>query len=492
MSDIILEERENIIRDSNIAQSQLENIVDKLKPEIVDLNLQSAFSGELDLSILSTKFPRLRSLSFGPGKITDIRNIPVGISKFICSNNLLIQLEKLPGSLLYLDIDQNFLKTLDLSKTSYLEELHCSNNRLENILQLPKSMVKLYCDQNKLRELDVTSLSNLKTLHVSNNPLLIVKNISEDIHEYVSENNPLALEKTSYDYVDFGDYENIEEQVKESDKKHRDNLKIKYADALNTFFKIKHNYESDLLKRRREAFKKGATKQSGIKRAKAVKGKCTNCKRAVGMIFRTDSNGYVALCGDRSNKCGLDIKLFRGKHDSNEYFLDIFKELLEEKKTEIIRQKLDSLFNYISAESSVKIFKEILESYNDALEGYAYHVKINDDLFHNVHNAELVSKKQEMIYKILSQIQNMVHEYKSTDLHEIHQQQSKYGGSIGLLRTAMEVYVTDLLPEVENLRRLKHELIEMEDDVVFKQKIALHKLDISLGEPPSILRFRGV
>jgi hypothetical protein len=327
---------------------------------------------------------------------------------------------------------------------------------------------------------------------VSNNPLLIVKNIPKNIHEYISENNPLTLEKTSYDYIDFGDYENITEQIKILDKKYSSNIKISYVDALNTFFKIKHNYESELLKKRREAFKKGTTKQSGMKRAKMVKGKCTNCKRAVGMFFRTDSNGYTAVCGDKSNKCGLDIKLFRGKHGSNEYFLGVFKELLEEKKTEIIRQKLDSLFNYISEESSVKIFKEILESYNDALEGYADHVKMNDDLFHNIHNAELISKKQEMIYKILSQIQNMVHEYKSIDKNETAQQHSKYGGSIGILRTAMEVYVTDLLPEIDNLRRLKHELIEMEDNVVFKQTISLHKLDLLLGEPPSILRFRGV
>jgi hypothetical protein len=117
---------------------------------------------------------------------------------------------------------------------------------------------------------------------------------------------------------------------------------------------------------------------------------------------------------------------------------------------------------------------------------------MNDDLFHNIHNAELISKKQEMIYKILSQIQNMVHEYKSIDKNETAQQHSKYGGSIGILRTAMEVYVTDLLPEIDNLRRLKHELIEMEDNVVFKQTISLHKLDLLLGEPPSILRFRGV
>ena len=44
--DIIQEERESILRESNTAQTQLENIIQKLKPEIVDLNLQGSFSGE--------------------------------------------------------------------------------------------------------------------------------------------------------------------------------------------------------------------------------------------------------------------------------------------------------------------------------------------------------------------------------------------------------------------------------------------------------------
>jgi hypothetical protein len=487
--DIIQEERESIIRDSNTAQSQLENIIDKLKPEIVDLNLQSSFSGELDLTIIGTKFPRLRSLLFGPGKITTIRNIPSGISKFICNNNLLMSLEKMPGSLLYLDIDHNYVKTIDLSKTPYLEELHCSNNRLENLLQLPKSITKLYCDQNKLKELDLTGKSHLKILHVSNNPLLIVNNVPEDIHEYVAENNPLAMEKTSYDYVEWDDMEEIDEKIKDLDKKHRANLKIKYTDALNTYFKIKQSYESDLLKRRRVAFKKGATKQSGMKRSQSVKGKCVQCKRTVGMFFRTSSKGYTAICGDKVNSCGLNIELFRGKYYSNEYYINVYKELLEEEKTEIIRQKLDSLFNYISAESSVKEFKKKLESYNDALDGYTYHVKIHNDLFHNVEKKELISKKQDQIYKILSQIQNMIDEHKSTNPYSQH---AAYGGSVGLLHTAMEVYVTDLLPEIDNLRRLKYEIVEMDQNTVFQKDVTLYKLDLLMGEPPSIVRFRGV
>ena len=411
--DIIQEERETIIRDSNTAQSQLENMIQSLKPEIVDLNLQTAFSGELDLSILSTKFPRLRSLAFGPGKIIAIRNIPAGISKLMCSNNLLIGLERLPGSLLYLDIHHNYLKTLDLSQTSYLEELHCSNNRLENIIQLPQSITKLYCDQNKLQRLDLSGLSHLKVLHVSNNPLLVIENVPENIHEYVAENNPLAMEKTSYDYVDWEYEDELRQKEDVLEKKTIKDRKIKYLDALNVYFKIKRDYEQDMLKRRRAIFKKASTPKRGKKNAENVKGKCLKCKRMVGMVFRTDTNGYVAHCGDNQNSCGFHIKLLRGNFSSNDHFLYLFREQLEREKIDIIRHKLDSLFNYVSEESAVKGFKKILESYNDSSTLYGDFTKRNDDLYHNAHKKESIAKKRKQIFKILAQIHGMVQEYKN-------------------------------------------------------------------------------
>lgn len=489
MSDIIQEERESIIRDTNTAQTQLENIIQNLKPETIDLNVQSEFFGELDLSVLETKFPRLKSLLLGPGKITSIRNIPSGISKLVCNNNLLMGLERLPGSLLYLDVDHNYLKTLDLSKTPYLEEVHCNDNRLENILHLPQNITKLYCEQNQLQKLDVSGLPHLKVLHVSNNPLLVVNGVAENIHEFVSENNPLAMETTSYNYEENDDENN--DKIKIADKKQTENVKIKYLDALQIYFKLKQEYEMDLLKRRRIAFKKSTTKTGGVKRSKAVKGKCVQCKRIVGMNFSNNSEGYVARCGDPSHPCGLSIKLLRGNFSSNEYYLYLFKEQLEKEKIEIIRQKLDSLFSYISEESSVKQFKKILDSYNDLSGTYGDLTKRNNELYHDLHKAELITKKREKIYKILAQIKSMIHEYK-TDGHTTERQHSNYGGSTGLLRTAMEVYVNDLLPEVENLRRLKHDVNEMEDNVVFQKGFSLQKLEYTYGDLPSVEKFRGI
>ena len=489
--DIIQEERESILRESNTAQTQLENIIQKLKPEIVDLNLQGSFSGELDLTILGTKFPRLKTLIFGQGKITDIRNIPSGVSKFVCNHNLLMSLERLPGSLIYLDIDHNFLKTLDLSKTPYLEELHCCDNRLENILDFPSSLTRLYCDQNRLQQLNLLGLSHLKVLHVSDNPLLVLENIPQDIHDYVAENNPLAKETTSYDYAEWEYEEDIRQAADWADKKEVKDRKIKYLDALTIYFKIKNEYENDLLKKRRIAYKKALSKKAGVLRAKKIKGQCYHCHRMVGMEFRSTVEGYVARCGDTHHPCQFIIKLFRGNFSSNEYFLYLFREQLEKEKIEIIRQKLDSLFSYISEESSVKEFKKILDSYNDSNVLYSELLKRNNEINHNEHTKELLQKKQAKVYQFMSKIQSMVQEYKSSP-HSQDTQHINYGGATGILRTAMELYVKDLLPEVENLRRLKYEIMEMDNNRLFQRETGLQKLEYTYGDAPTVEKFRNV
>ena len=160
---LIYEERESIIKDNNTAH--------------------------LDLSIC--KFPKLRSIIFGEGKITNIVNIPQHISKLVCAGNLLVELNDLPSSLLQLDCARNYLTTIDLSKIPNIQELHCEENKISELSALPKSLIALYCDKNKLRHIDLKDMKNLRTLHVSNNPLIIVENLPETIHEFVSENNPM-------------------------------------------------------------------------------------------------------------------------------------------------------------------------------------------------------------------------------------------------------------------------------------------------------------
>jgi hypothetical protein len=489
MTDIVQEERESIRKDNNTAQTTMEDMIFGLKKDIVDLNIQTPLYGDLDLSGLSARFPRLRYISFGEGKITALSHVPVGISKLVCRGNLLVSLDQLPGSLIYLDIDDNFLSTLDCASFPHLEELHCENNHLEIIEHLPRTITRLYCSQNRLTQLDLTDLIHLRVLHCSDNPLLSIDNVPKTIHEFVSENNPLAQEVTNYDYVDWEHEDELRERYDKIARAEVVQRKITYNDALQSYFRLKHDYETDLLKRRRIAFKKATTRKSGISRAQRVRGKCIHCKREVGTEFRTDSNGYYASCGDTSQACVLDIKLLRGQFSPNEQFLYLFREQIEQEKDGIIRQKMDSLFNYVSEETAVRSFKKILQTYKETSELFQGFFDRHQEIFYNTQRGELLQEKKAKIQEIQAQIRGFVEEYKKSGNILAN---ASYGGVTGLLKSAMDIYVRDLMPEIENLRRLKYEIMEMNGDVLFQRETGLSQTEYTFGDPPSVVRFRGV
>jgi hypothetical protein len=482
---IIQQERDNIINNDNTAQLVLQDFIKDLNADITELNIQSSLHGDLDLSILKDKFKKIQSLSFGKGKITTINNVPDGVYKLICSNNLLLNLEDLPGSLLYLDIDGNFFESFDFVKTPHLEELHCSHNKLEKFQNIPESLTILFCDYNELKHLDFKNLPNLRILHCSHNPLLAVENIPETIHEFVADKTPYSMETTiDYDIDDDDDDDDDKNKEKNDKKGGERNKKISYMDALNIYFKLKSKYDKQLLETKRKKYKemyvKTASKMSGARAAFSEKGTCINCKRKVGSKFYTNKEGYFAICGDKQNPCKLDIKLFRGNFFVNEYYMYLYKEQMETEKEAIIKHKLDTLFGHISEEQSVRLFKTKLESFNLISELYNEVVKRDNELHNNIQKRNDVKNKQKEVYEISDKIQTILNEYYADSTNK------------EILQTAVNIHIRDLLPEIDNLRRLKYNTVEMVDDTLIQREVNISKLEFTYGEPPKVERFRGV
>lgn len=452
--DIIQIQREDIIRDDNTAQASLVNILEGLKTDTVELRIDAPLSGSLDLSILKTmKFDGLRSIAFGKGKLTSIVNVPNGINKLICSDHLLIELPDLPNSLLYLDFSRNFLPTFDFAKVPHLEEIHCEDNGITEFSNMPVGIVAIYCDNNDLKRLDLRGLKKLKTLHCSNNPIIIIDNLPEDIHDFVSNNNPIPANVSEVEQKDVG-------------------RKVAYMDGLSAFYKLKSKYETDLLKRRRAEYEKRP------KFASRVKGKCVNCKRPVGTIFSVNANGHVAICGDRDNPCGLDIKLVRGNSVLNEELLRVMKIDNDKAKEHIIKLKLDTLFNYVPEDKSANLFKKELESFNDSNVLYSAALKRHDELYNNPHKRELVVQKMAQVHEMKRRMKSTLEEYEKTENRV-------------LLKTALDIHINELTPELANLDRLRFEVCEMDEetDTLYQYEVALAKMEYIYGDPPKVEKF---
>ena len=345
-------QRKTILETNNTAQRELNHAIDALEDGVSVLSIEQSLYGDLDFSVLS-KYTNIKSIILSEGNITSITNIPDWITQFKCSGNMITEIDSLPTKIIQLECDRNQIKSINLSNVNNLRTINVSNNNLSIFENLAPSLVKIYCTDNHIIELDVSHIIELKTLHVSNNPIKIIKVPNYTISEFKMNNTP--------------DVEilNIDENSDELNARGHADLRTKmdYKDALIEYFKLKSKYEINILRTKRELWKNSKTKRESKMKIAKMKPACINCKRPVGTIFSIIDRKYIAKCGDDANPC-MNIILNASRFYSINYYINLFKTEVEELKDNIIKQKLDTIFNYINEVQSMKLFKENITQYN--------------------------------------------------------------------------------------------------------------------------------
>jgi hypothetical protein len=478
--NIIKEQRDTIIRENDTGQDELIQILesDGISKQSTELIIRQPLSGNIDLSVLREYgYTYIKTIEFVEGEITGLQNVPDDLTSLSCSQQLLIELENLPPSLESLNIQNNYLKTLDLDRCKKLKVLNIINNHVNKIENMPPSLEELYCDNNDFKILDLQTVQQLRVLHISNNKAVIIENLPPSLVDFKSENNPMV----ELEYSNGADSSESEDESKPTKKKHTTVQRVNYIEALYEYFKLKSAYEERLKQQKKTAYAKGDGKRKVAKRlVSEVKAKCINCSRPVGTIFTSDNARYTAICGDKKNPCNLKIILFNAITKTNEYWLNYDRELLDDSKEEIIEQKMDTLFDYMSEEESVKQFKHKLADYNKAASEYRATEDRYNELYHDPNRIELIHKKQELVYELIATIRKMMGEYEKT-------------GNAEILRTAVGIQVKELEPEIHNLRMLKYEIMEMYNKegsyVLFQRDVSLAKTDYNIGEPASIIHY---
>lgn len=470
--NIIFSEREDIINNNNFAQQQLNSILETIdSTNVLELNISTPLQGDLDLSILSgEKYSKIKKLAFSEGQITKISNIPKHITSLQCRKNLLIQLNEFPNQLTHLNIDNNYLTTLDVANTN-ISILSCNNNKIVDI-KLNTKIEELYCEFNDIKMLDLKDYKNLKTLHISNNPLLVLKNLdSINIIDFEGKNNPLMDLSVSSLIED----PNIEKHEIDTQLQ----TKISYIEAIGQYFKLKRSYEQKVLREKKKLLQ---ITDEGIRDHKKIKGfkkklqsykpKCVVCNRPGGTIFSNKDGYYRAVCGS-NNPCKMDVKIFRGYFEDKGMIVKIYKDEIDRHKESIIKQKLDTLLNYISEEQSGKIFQDKIDTYNDDNVMYKELLDTYNDTFHNKEREiSLKDKMENEVYVVIDELKQLINEYKETNNKEV-------------LKTAIDTHVNKLLPEIRKVRALKYEKCEMESKFMGKKEPnldILHQFYVSYGK----------
>jgi len=470
----IQEERNFIIKENNTAQQTLVDILETLSPETTrELHITVPLSGEVDFSILdSMGFKKVREIHLGEGKITDIIHIPKTVTELVCMGNMLISLNGLPAGLIRLNCSHNHLGLLKIGGLDYLVYLNCEHNELVELKDISESLEELYCDHNDITKLNLTGLDRLTVLHCSNNKLMVLQNLPTTLVDLKMDNNPLA------------EVEHIAIANKREEARHdlETDVKINYLESLNEYFKLKDKYMTKAHTMRKNAFKSASNKKSGKMRAARVKPPCVNCGRPVGSIFTKADEKYMALCGDSDSPCNLNIQLFTSDFYRPEDMLNSYREIVDDAKENIIRQKLDTLFNYVSETVSAQRFKKEFHKYTEANQLYSEFLDEYNKTYNNPHKAELMSRKNLEIQELLENSKEIMEAYNKT-------------GNVEILKTAVRLYIEDISTKVENLRKTKFPVMEMYVDKMGSQKLVqltepISKYDYSYTEPPRVIQFQ--
>lgn len=498
--NIIREQREHILTQNNTANAELYSVLELTNKRIEILVFKESLHGDLDFSVVKEMgFGLLREIIIENGDVTGVSNLPDGLTKFQCNNNLLIGLENLPISLEELDINNNYIDELKLDYLKNLRVLKCESNRLTTLSRLPTSLEEIYCDNNGLlNTIHLEKMRALSVLHISNTNVHIIYDFPEGVNDFIMENTP------TIEFRNAAGVPATQRDVNNEDQKRNKS----YIDALNEYFKLKSSYEKDLMKAKRSVYEKALTKKMGRNSARTIRIPCIKCKRPVGTQFITKENKYIAICGDNRNPCNLDIQIYNGMIIKYEKYMQSYKNEVETSKQKIIQDKLDVLFSYINEEQSVAEFKNDLENYNLNMGVYNELLSIHNEIYNNQTKEELIIKKNEAIFKLTESAHTLLLEYENSN-------------NTNILEQAVRIQNEQIAAEARNLRMLKYEIMEMDkrepaienenqmivldkncqidvkskgdrgafEYILVQRPCILTKMEFSMDEPPNVIKF---
>ena len=263
---------------------------------------------------------------------------------------------------------------------------------------------------------------------------------------------------------------------------------ISVNDALNEYYKLKNKYESDFNKDKQKIIKnKGLSWKEKKSEFKQLKPKCINCKRPVGTIFSVkhlgkendDSRELKAICGSLTEPCNLNITINPGVTYN---LINHIKELEKDNdnyKNEIIDYKNKLLFGYTTTEIAVEKFDKTREAINDINFLLNFNYERLFAIVDNKSNDEKLNKLKEELYIYISQIKQSMKDFDTTK-------------NVQFVRDAVEIYVNQMKPKIDELLQLKYKVNLVEYDEydgmyhLVQKKYGIAELEDNYVEPTVI------
>ena len=445
--------------------------------------IHKSLSGIIDLNVM--KRLSLQTLHFvEPGKITRFSNMPDDLRDFACAKQLLRDVPAFHSNgekIEVLNLENNYITEIDLKPFVHLRVLNLKSNRIQALKNIPASIEHLYLDNNRIRSLNLVNLTKLRVLHCNHNSMVRIENVPSSIVDFSADiGNPRI--RIDYAFVLTSPSASTSGA---STVKPLPEAEAEYYDNLNEYFRLKSKYETELREDRdtvgKLAMKRQLSKPQVRARVAAVKGKCVNCRRRVGSVFKQRDLRYLAYCGDAVEPCNLKIELYRGDYMNRNEMIEYYYEEMAKSKEAIICKKMDTLFEYISESKSAAEFKKLVVDYRSMNEMFQEHLAEHNEVYFSDTRKELARLKQMKLYELERSMEELLETYKTT--HSPH-----------VLKELVDAIAKEYVPETEQLRKIRYNTMEIEEPIdtgivkLVQSPLDFSKMDYLMGEAPRVLQ----
>ncbi len=237
---------------------------------------------------------------------------------------------------------------------------------------------------------------------------------------------------------------------------------------INDYYKLKAKYDESIMKIKKKIKNNTTlTKKYKQKEFANTKFKCVNCNQYGGTIFDIKKNNLSAICG-ASNKCDLNISIDKKTY----YNIRDEKTNVEEEinllKRDIIKTKLDFLFNYIDEKEVTNEFTIQKEDYDTFSKGLIITQKQYIDIVDNIEKTNLLKESIKILHEKILEIKDLEKQYIETM-------------NTQLLEDIITIYKIDIIPLNNKIRNLKYSYYnivkdEEENNIIIKMPYTLDKL----------------
>jgi len=261
---------------------------------------------------------------------------------------------------------------------------------------------------------------------------------------------------------------------------------ILFQDAIKKYYKLKNDYDESIQEQKKKILSMTglSLKEKRIEFRK-LKNKCVNCKRPVGSIFNTKLEGnnkyyskdrvLVALCGDRDDPCPLNIEINLGStNDLRKIIINLEKDLLNY-KNQVIKDKNDLLFGYITSEEAVKRFDNIKEDMKSTNELYDLFFQQLNEIIDNTKKKEDYQTLLKGFYENIESFKSMIQEFEES-------------ANTQYIIDAVELYLDEILPKSDKImeKTYSYNAVDYnEDDNTYhldQKKYRLQQFEMDVGE----------